>query len=578
MSNLFRDAPLGQIIRFVTRNRYLKYPEEEPDFKLPKSYVKAIQAAQEGSKSVRDESQYPIPSNDRKDSVSTKLADDTSARSDASMDPAVQEKTIGEDDVAKDPTMPKRLDDGTILVDWYGPTDLANPHNWTSGEKIVVVTIIVLYTLTVYLGSSIITPSYFGIMEQFDVSLQTISLTLSMYVLAYGLGPMLWSPLSEVPSIGRNPPYIITFAIYCILIVPTALADNFAAFVVLRFLLGFFGSPALASGAASMGDFLSFAKLPYGLSLWALAATSGPAIAPAISGFSVPAMNWRWASWEMLWLSGPIWIAMFLVLPETSTPTILLRRAQRLRALTGNNSLKSQSEIDQSRMQLREVVIESLWRPGQLMVLDPSIAFTAVYSALIYGIFYSFFECFPLVFGGMHGFNLGEQGLVFLSINVGVFIAIAIYWSHNHWVIEPELAVGHFGPPERRLVTALPSSILLPVGLFIFAWTASPDIHWIAPTMGIVVLMTGLFIVLQCIFLYLPLSYPQYSASLFAGNDIARSALAAAAIHFSQPLFHNLGVNKGVTLLACLTVACIAGVFILWKYGDKLRARSRFAL
>lgn len=128
------------------------------------------------------------------------------------------------------------------------------------------------------MGSSIYTPSIPGVMERFGVGPQLASMGLSMYVLAYGLGPMLFSPLSELPLIGRNPPYMITFAIYVILLVPTALVDNFPGLIVLRFLAGFFGSPCLATGGASLQDMFSLIKLPYVLSLWALAATCGPAL------------------------------------------------------------------------------------------------------------------------------------------------------------------------------------------------------------------------------------------------------------------------------------------------------------
>lgn len=65
---------------------------------------------------------------------------------------------------------------------------------------------------------------------------------------------MLFSPLSEIPIVGRNIPYLITFGLFVILCVPTALVNNFAGLLVLRFLQGFFGSPALATGGASMQD------------------------------------------------------------------------------------------------------------------------------------------------------------------------------------------------------------------------------------------------------------------------------------------------------------------------------------
>ena len=85
------------------------------------------------------------------------------------------------------------------------------------------------------------------------------------------------------------------------------------------------------------------------------------------------------------------------------------------------------------------------------------------------------------------------------------------------------------------------------------------------------------FILMQVIFVYLPLTYPQYAASLFAGNDFARSSLAFAAVLFSRPMFLGMGIGPGVSLLGALNAACIFGIFILYFYGEKLRARSKFS-
>ena len=94
---------------------------------------------------------------------------------------------------------------------------------------------------------------------------------------------------------------------------------------------------------------------------------------------------------------------------------------------------------------------------------------------------------------------------------------------------------------------------------------------------------------------YIPMSYPQYAASLFAGNDFFRAMFAFGAVLFSRSMFVDLGVDKGVTLLAGLSVMGIVsaqqdssqesllivlqiGWFVLYFYGAKLRARSKFAL
>ena len=321
----------------------------------------------------------------------------------------------------------------------------------------------------------------------------------------------------------------------------------------------------------------SIIKLPYVLSLWAFAITCGPALGPIIGGFSVTAENWHWSQWEMLWMNGPAFLCFFFFLPETSSANILLRRAQRLRKLTGDTNLRAQSEIDQAKMTARDVAVEALWRPFQLMLLDPSIAFTATYTAIIYGIFYSFFEAFPLVYEEMYHFNLGELGLTFLSVTVGVVLAIAWYWWYIRYRLEPSIRAYGLGSPERRLIPALYVTWSVPAGLFLFGWTAREDVHWIVSCIGIGITSAGIFLIIQCIFLYLSLSYPQYAASLFAGNDFARSALAAGAIHFSYPMFMNLGVDRGISLLAGLTVGCSFGVYVLYFCGAKLRAKSKFA-
>ena len=77
--------------------------------------------------------------------------------------------------------------------------------------------------------------------------------------------------------------------------------------------------------------------------------------------------------------------------------------------------------------------------------------------------------------------------------------------------------------------------------------------------------------------MYLPLSYPQYAASLFAANDCIRSALGAGSVIFARPLYVNLGIGPGTSLLAGFAVGGVVGIWCLWFFGAKLRARSKFA-
>jgi MFS transporter, DHA1 family, multidrug resistance protein len=520
---ILRDSTLGLLIRFATGGRVLKYPEEVEDFEIPSAYHHGDEKRQQTVDSTASTQAAPTPAEEKdvdveKDaapathppldrgstlrntqtapdrefsdsedgdghSISHNLSQITSraqmsqVNTRADLEQAYTNASYQEQIKTQPsrPIAPTRTADGTILVDWYTTDDPENPQNWTHSKKTMVVLQIYFYTLAVYIGSAIITPSQPYIEEIFHVSPEVASLGLSMYVLGYGIGPMIFSPMSEMPIIGRNPPYMVTFTIFLAISIGVSCVNSFPALIVLRFLQGFFGSPCLATGGASIGDIYNLFRLPYYLTGWAAFATAGPALGPLISGFSVPYTNWHWSLWEIVWLAAPVYVVLFTMLPETSADTILLRRAARLRHATGNPNLKSQSEINQSQLTLGEIVVSNLWRPVQINALDPAVLFTSIYIALMYAIFYSFFEVFPFVYAvGLpragsvtkgYGLNAGEIGLIFLSISVGVSIAIPIYLWYLKYKFEPQIRARGLGAPEERLVPGLYACFLVPVGL-----------------------------------------------------------------------------------------------------------------
>ncbi|EXJ88928.1 hypothetical protein A1O3_01992 [Capronia epimyces CBS 606.96] len=602
VANVVQDSPLGQVIRFLSRNRVFAFPEDDPNFKIPWEDASVSEKEQEieaGTDLSRAPSNLTPPATiaTREDveaqGLTTIATSHSAARSQIGI---VATRTITRErtlpysverfEVEQAEAMerqqsmviaPQRTADGVILVDWYTTDDPANPQNWNSWKKAWVSTVIWLYTFAVYCASAIYTSAEPQVMEKFGVGESKAALGLSMYVLGYGMGPMLFSPLSEVPIIGRNIPYVVSFGLFVILCVPTALANSYATLLVLRFLTGFMGSPCLATGGATMGDMYGLLKLPYALTAWVAAAFCAPAVGPLLSGFSVVKEGWRWALWEVLWGAAPVFIIMFISMPETSAHNILLRRAQRLRKLTGRQNLKSQGEIDQGNLSFGRIAADQLWKPIEICIKDPGVLFTNIYTSLIYGIYYSFFEAFPIVYVGIYGFNIGELGIVFTCIVVGCVIGIAIYCSYVYWYLEPDIKKNGLRAQEHRLVPALFAVTLMPAGMFWFGWTAQSDIHWIVSIIGITFYAVGAFVVFQCIFMYLPLTYPQYAASLFAANDLCRSALAAGAIIFSRPLYINLDIGRGISVLAGLLVGGVLGMWALWYFGASLRARSRFA-
>lgn len=181
-------------------------------------------------------------------------------------------------------------------------------------------------------------------------------------------------------------------------------------------------------------------------------------------------------------------------MPETSAGNILLRRARRLRVLTGNEKMKSQSEIDQGSEKFGSIVYQALAIPILICIKDPAILFTNIYTSVIYGIYYSFFEAFPLAYIGIYGFNIGELGIVYTCIIVGCAIGVAIYTGYLWFYLEPDIKRNGLREQEHRLVPALFAVWLLPIGLFLFGWTARGDVQWIVSIIGITLFTIGAFV------------------------------------------------------------------------------------
>ena len=93
--------------------------------------------------------------------------------------------------------------------------------------------------------------------------------------------------------------------------------------------------------------------------------------------------------YELLILCSFTWILRFSCLPETNADFILLKRAKRLRRSTGNQNLRSESEVKQGNLKFLKLLGGYLTTPFLVTVQDPSIAFINLYTGLIYGIFVS---------------------------------------------------------------------------------------------------------------------------------------------------------------------------------------------
>lgn len=469
-----------------------------------------------------------------------------------------------------------------IIVDWDGDDDPDNPLNWPLPYKVFFIFEIGILTAFVYMASAIYTPGVDEIKEKFNINGTLAVLPLTLFVFGYGIGPMVFSPMSENARLGRTSIYIVTLFIFFILQIPTALADDIASLCVLRFIAGFFASPCLATGGASVVDVTTMPYIPISISAWSIAAVCAPSIGPLFGAIVTEKGNFHWTFWFVCITSGASFLVLGWFLPESYGKTILYRKAERLRALTGNDNIVSEGHIENSKMTIHEMAVDILWRPFEIIIFEPVVLLINIYIGLIYSIMYLWFEAFPIVFFEVHHFTLIQMGVSYCTIMVGILLGGVFYIQHIRKVFTKVLQNGEMVYPEVFIPVAIVGSVLMPIGLTIFSWTSSPDIHWIAPMIGALIFAAGAFLIFQTLFNYLSMSFYRFVASVFAGNDLFRSLMAGAFPLFGRALFLNLSIDKypigwGSQILAFLTMLMIAIPVLFYFNGPRLRARSKYA-
>lgn len=197
------------------------------------------------------------------------------------------------------------------------------------------------------------------------------------------------------------------------------------------------------------------------------------------------------------------------------------------------------------------------------------------YVALVYGIQYLSFYSIPYIFRH-RGWPVQTASLPFLSMLLGIAsAALSVSIFYAKWLQPRYIARGKV-LPEDRLPPIIVGSILLPLGLFWMAWSSST--HWIAQVIPIFFFGAGIMLVFAVSVVYIIDIYLPLSASALAANTAIRSAVGAGLPLAAPKMYDNLGIGWATTLLGFLTVLLIPAPLIFYRYGDRLRKSSKFAI
>lgn len=282
----------------------------------------------------------------------------------------------------------------------------------------------------------------------------------------------------------------------------------------------------------------------------------------------------RWIFWVIAMALGVTSISAVIFLRETYAPVLLQWKTKRLQKETGNMSLRSKLDTGLSP---RQLFTRAIVRPAKLMFLSPICAAMSLYMAVVYGFLYLLFTTFAFVFEDQYGFSNSIVGLVYLGLGLGNFIGLALLGFTSDRVMA-RLAKKNGGDikPEYRLPLLMYAGPFIPVGLFIYGWTAQYEVQWAVPLVGTMFVGIGLIACFMCINTYLVDTFTLYAASAMAANTILRSIFGGVFPLFGLQMYDGLGLGWGNSLLAFLALAMCPIPWFFYHYGKRIRTYPRF--
>lgn len=460
-------------------------------------------------------------------------------------------------------------------VSFEGIDDPLHPHNWPMKRKLIICAVLGFNTAVVAFGSSIYSPVISEISKKYNVSTIVGSLGVSLYVLGFATGPVVWAPMSEL--YGRKIILILSMFGFTLFQYSCATAQDLQTILITRAFSGIFGSACLVVVPASFSDVFNDSERGIAIPIFTMNVFSMPLLSPIIGGFiSISYLSWRWVEYITGFLSS-LGLILLLFTHETNHQLILVQKAQNIRQDTGNWLIHAAHE--EFQLSLRDVVEKTLTRPLIMLVKEPIILFISIYTAFIYGILYMLLSAFPIIYAEGYGMKGGVVYLPYIALVLGMMLGgvWCVYQNKNY--LKAVQKNGGKPVPEARLYPVFLGSIAFPVGLLWFTWTGSypQKIHWMVPTSSGIFIGFGLLSIFNATIGYIIDSYLIFAASALAANTFLRSGAACAFPLFSSIMFKKMGINWAGLMLGSIGIVLIPVPWLFFKYGKKIRTKSKYA-
>ncbi|KAI2619821.1 MFS general substrate transporter [Hypomontagnella submonticulosa] len=460
---------------------------------------------------------------------------------------------------------------------------------WPTWKKWTTLVIIFLVQISMNLNASLYANGQKGIARDFDVSLVASISGTAVFLVMYAFGCELWAPWSE--EFGRKPVLQASLFLVNLCCIPVALAKYHRSFAVI--ILGrTFGGLFSAGGSVTLGvvaDMFNSDSQQHPLAFIVLSSVGGSIVGPIVGGFVEEHLDWTWTIWIQLIVGVFVQVLHLLFAAETRSTVLIDRYAKTVRDSrfeeTGERiQVFGPNESKTWRDYLVPEDLFSIWtRPFQMFFRESIVLVLSLLSGFSDALIFMQIQSFGRVFKTWD-FSDVQTGLAFISIGLSYLLAYLLFIpviSRNRRLRE-KFPLSEHAQYESRLWWLLYTAPCLPIGLIIFAWTTTPEAHWVCPMVGAALIGIANYTIYMTTIDYMVAAYGPYSASATGGNGFARDFLAGILTWVAAPYYdafeqYSLGLQTANTVLAVISLFLVVATYVIYQKGPIMRKRSPFA-
>ena len=468
--------------------------------------------------------------------------------------------------------------------------EVENAHHYARRTKWFITVIVAFCAMAAPMGSAIVMPVLQDIAIDFHASLTVANMSVAVYMLSMSIFPLWWSSFSE--TMGRRDIYIISFSLFALFAILSAVSTNIAMLVVMRTLSGGAAASVQAVGAGSVADMWEPKERGKAMGLFYLGPLCGPLFAPIFGGILGQSLGWRSTQWFLVIYGGITLTLIIFALPETlpradpkPPPPQTTSEKPTLSRVSTRQSVHQKTRS--TARTLHRLFLEPLYVLTWLRY--PPVALTVYYASITFGSLYTLNISIQASFAkDPYNFSTLIVGLLYIPGSVGYLLASVFggrwidkimhrearkegrYDDHGKLMLRPE---------DRMKENAWIAAFLWPGALICYGWTVEKGVVWPVPMIANFFFGVGSMLIFALVTTMLTEFMPKRASAGIAINNFVRNIFSFTGAVVAEPIIGAIGNGWIMTILGLWSLA--SGCAVIWamgRWGPKWRVKMVEAL